>query len=324
MLTVDTTYGNIRVDNKTEVTVMNKDLIELFARHLRYAYSKDTMTSYKSDLVEFFQFMQKELEMTQHIDIVKSVDYVHGLEYITYLSESKGLSPFSVNRKLSAVNTFLDYCVKTKIIENNNVRDVRRMPTKSIEQKNDYLTTDEYRLLLQTIATKSPRQRNFEFTKARDLFLFSLILTCGLRITETVTLTFEQIDIESKRINLVRKGGKRQSIPINNHLVDLFNDYLKERNKVNLDDIVRNNVFISVNGREVTRVDCYRALKKYCGRADIKSVSNHDLRHTCATRMVGQGMNIKDVSEMLGHSNLSTTSRYVHGDTTNIENYMVL
>ena len=198
------------------------------------------------------------------------------------------------------------------------------MPTKSIEQKNDYLNTDEYRKLLETIGTKYPRQRNFQFTKARDLFLFSLILTCGLRITETVTLTFEQIDTESKVLNLVRKGGKRQSVPINDHLVNLFNDYLQERNKVILDDNVKNNVFITVNGGEITRTDCYRTLKKYCERAEIKSVSNHDLRHSCATRMVGQGMNIKDVSEMLGHSDLSTTSRYVHGDTSNIETYMVL
>ena len=303
---------------------MKKDLIGLFIRHLGYRYSKDTMANYKGDLTEFFEFMSKETGTTTHTEIVKNVEYIHGLEYIRHLSEDRQLSPFSVNRKLSAINTFLDYCAKTKIISDNNIRDVERMPTKSIEQKNDYLTTDEYRLLLKTIATKYPRQRNFDFTKARDLFLFSLILTCGLRITETVTLTFEQIDIESKLINLVRKGGKRQSIPINDHLVNLFNEYLKERSKVTLNDEVKNNVFISVNGKEVTRIDCYRTLKKYCERANIKSVSNHDLRHTCATRMVSQGMNIKDVSEILGHSDLSTTSRYVHGDTSNIESYMVL
>lgn len=304
--------------------IMKRDLIELFERHLGYRYSKDTMANYKGDLAEFFEFMSKETGTTTHTEIVKNVEYIHGLEYIRHLSEDRQLSPFSVNRKLSAINTFLDYCAKTKIISDNNIRDVERMPTKSVEQKNDYLTTDEYRRLLETIATKYPRQRNFHFTKSRDLFLFSLILSCGLRITETVTLTFEQIDIESKLINLIRKGGKRQSIPINDHLVSLFNDYLKERNRVILDDDMIERVFVSVNGGEVTRTDCYRNLKRYCERAEIKSVSNHDLRHTCATRMVGQGMNIKDVSEMLGHSDLSTTSRYVHGDTSNIESYMVL
>lgn len=218
----------------------------------------------------------------------------------------------------------LAFCVDLNLISENHMKKVDRNPTKHLTQNNDFLTKEEYDKLLTTIQVKQPRQTHFEFTKTRDLALFSMILTLGLRITEVRTLTFNQIDFETGMINIVRKGFKPQTIRLTSHLMQLLNDYIENRQKLHVADELENYIFLTTNGNELTTRDCNRALKKYCERAGIKQVSNHALRHTCATRLVSQGVAINDIRALLGHKQLATTSRYVHGQSANIEDFMGL
>lgn len=299
------------------------NLIEIYIEARGHRYSNDTMTSYLTDLRQFLEFMGDLLGKEDDKEIVQGVQYIHCIRYLTHM-KSRDLSPFTINRKLSSISNFLDFCIDLEIIDNNNIKKIDRYITTDIEQNNDYLTPEEYKKLLESIRTRVPNQKKGDFIVARDLFLFSLLLTTGLRITEARTLKFKQIDLENKKIKPLRKGRKFQDIYITDELVELYNNYMTQREKIYLDEGMEEVVFVSINGKTIHTRDCNEALAKYCKRANIKVVSCHNLRHSCATTLMKRGASLEDVSKLLGHRSLSTTSRYIHGQASNVSKFMGL
>ena len=324
MLTLKTTHDIIVTSNEEyKLGGINMNLIDRFLRAKAHKYTEDTMTSYRTDLEQFFDFLEKRHNETNQNALIKKADYSECLDYLFHLQD-RNLSVFTINRKLESITSLFKFCVDLNLIEENHMKKVDRNPTKHLTQDNDFLTKDEYDKLLSAIQVKQVGQPNFEFTMRRDLTLFSMIITLGLRITEARTLTFEQIDFTTGRIRLVRKGLKAQTIKLTDHLMNLLDEYLKERESLYISGGLENRIFLTVNGNELTTRDCNRALERYCKRAGIKRISNHDLRHTCATRLASQGATINDIKELLGHKQLATTSRYVHGASSNIEDLMGL
>lgn len=302
---------------------MNMNLIEIYIEARGHRYSNDTMTSYLTDLKQFLEFMGNLLEKEDDKEIVQGVQYIHCIRYLTHM-KSRNLSPFTINRKLSSVSNFLDFCIDLEIIDNNNIKKIDRFITTDIEQNNDFLTQDEYRMLLDAIRTKVPNQKRSDFIVARDTFLFSLLLTTGLRITEARTLKIKQVDLENKKIKPLRKGRKFQDIYITDELIQLYNEYMIQRERICLDEEAEDMVFVSITGKTICTKDCNKALAKYCRRANIKVVTCHNLRHTCATTLMKRGASLEDVSNLLGHRSLSTTSRYIHGQASNVSKFMGL
>lgn len=301
------------------------NLIETFIEARGHRYSNDTMKSYLTDLKQFLDFMRTTLDggNKSDVELVKEIQYIHCIQYLTHM-KSKGHSPFTINRKLSSITNFLNFCIDLGIIDQNNIKKVDRYVTTDIEQDNDYLTQEEYRALLQAIKTRVPNQKKSDFTIARDLFLFSLLLTTGLRITEARLLKISQIDLEHRKITPLRKGRKFQEIDITEELVELYENYMLERKKIYLEEEAEEIVFVSVTGKIIATKDCNKTLAKYCNRANIKVVTCHDLRHTCATTLMKRGANLEDVSSLLGHKSLTTTSRYIHGQASNVSKFMGL
>lgn len=299
------------------------DLIQRFLRAKAHCYTEDTTKSYRADLEQFFEFLAERHETTDQTVLIKKADYSECLDYLFYLQDRK-LSVFTINRKLGSVTSLFKFCVDLGLIAENQMKKVDRNPTKHLIQDNDFLTKDEYDKLFLAIQTRQARQPNFEFTKTRDLALFSMVISLGLRITEARTLTYDQIDLQTGRIRLVRKGLKAQTLKLTSHLIELLNEYLEQRKKVHITEGLENRIFLTANGNELTTKDCNRALERYCKRAGIKQISNHDLRHTCATNLASRGASINDIKELLGHKQLATTSRYVHGDSSNIEDLIGL
>lgn len=301
------------------------NLIETFIEARGHRYSNDTMKSYLTDLKQFLDFMRTTLDggNKSDVELVKEIQYIHCIQYLTHM-KSKGHSPFTINRKLSSITNFLNFCIDLGIIDQNNIKKVDRYITTDIEQDNDYLTQEEYRALLQAIKTRVPNQKKSDFTIARDLFLFSLLLTTGLRITEARLLKISQIDLEHRKIIPLRKGRKFQEIDITEELVELYENYMLERKKIYLEEEAEEIVFVSVTGKIIATKDCNKSLAKYCNRANIKVVTCHDLRHTCATTLMKRGANLEDVSSLLGHKSLTTTSRYIHGQASNVSKFMGL
>lgn len=297
------------------------DILNSFLRHYSRK-SQNTLTSYSTTVKQFYKFVEQENGWSDEEQIITNTTWSEINLFVNSLLE-KNLSPHSINQKLSALKTYFNFCRLQHMITSNPVDEVEKVGTECVEQKSDYLTPGEFKTLMQVIGTPSgTKQDCFEFTSKRDLFLVGLMLTTGLRISEVLALKLNQIDTDNKRIKVLGKGKKLRTVPINNDVVVLMDNYLTERD--NLKTIVDEDIlFLSRNGKQMNRQNTNTNIKKYCKRAGIeKDIHNHSLRHSALTAMSENGMSVAKVQAIAGHSSPTTTSRYLHTSTEDLDEYL--
>ena len=279
--------------------------------------SKETASNYRRVSKEFCEYT-----MGQHgwnmDELVANTNKRDILMYIQEL-EGRGLSPHSINLYISAVSTFFKYLVEFDYRDKTNPCDtVQRVSTQGVEQKQEYLTEDEYTNLLQAIRIKTNKARKFEFTSARDTLLVTLNLTVGLRCSEALNLTVEQFN--SDVISIIGKGGKLRKFKVTDEIRTRFNEYMEVRDQAFNNGEDSELLFVSVTGKELHVKDINKNLKKYCERCGIdKDITSHCLRRSCATHYLQEGIPVAQVSRLLGHSNPQTTMRYYKADGTDFD-----
>ena len=274
--------------------------------------SKETASNYRRVSKEFCEYTMKQRGWNMD-ELVANTNKRDILMYIQEL-EGRGLSPHSINFYISAVSTFFKYLVEFDYRDKTNPCDtVQRVSTQGIEQKQEYLTEDEYTNLLQAIKVRTAKARKFEFTSARDTLLVTLNLTVGLRCSEALALTVEQFDNDV--ISIIGKGGKLRKFRVTDEIRARFNEYMEVRNQAFNDGEDSELLFVSVTGKELHVKDINKNLKKYCERCGIdKDITSHCLRRSCATHYLQEGIPVAQVSRLLGHSNPQTTMRYYKTD----------
>ena len=274
--------------------------------------SKETASNYRRVSKEFCEYTmeQRGWSMDELVDNTNKRDI---LMYIQEL-ERRELSPHSINFYISAVSTFFKYLVEFDYRDKTNPCDtVQRVSTQGVEQKQEYLTEDEYTNLLQAIKVRTAKARKFEFTSARDTLLVTLNLTVGLRCSEALNLTVEQFN--SDIISIIGKGGKLRKFKVTDEIRIRFNEYMEVRDQAFNDGEDSELLFVSVTGKELHVKDINKNLKKYCERCGIdKDITSHCLRRSCATHYLQEGIPVAQVSRLLGHSNPQTTMRYYKAD----------
>ena len=274
--------------------------------------SKETASNYRRVAKEFCMFTMEQRGWSMD-ELVANTNKRDILMYIQAL-EGRGLSPHSINFYISAVSTFFKYLVEFDYRDKTNPCDtVQRVSTQGIEQKQEYLTEDEYTNLLQAIKVRTAKARKFEFTSARDTLLVTLNLTVGLRCSEALNLTVEQFN--SDVISIIGKGGKLRKFKVTDEIRTRFNEYMEVRDQAFNDGEDSELLFVSVTGKELHVKDINKNLKKYCERCGIdKDITSHCLRRSCATHYLQEGIPVAQVSRLLGHSNPQTTMRYYKAD----------
>ena len=274
--------------------------------------SKETASNYRRVSKEFCEYTMKQRGWNMD-ELVANTNKRDILMYIQEL-EGRGLSPHSINFYISAVSTFFKYLVEFDYRDKTNPCDtVQRVSTQGVEQKQEYLTEDEYTNLLQAIRIKTNKARKFEFTSARDTLLVTLNLTVGLRCSEALNLTVEQFN--SDVISIIGKGGKLRKFKVTDEIRTRFNEYMEVRDQAFNDGEDSELLFVSVTGKELHVKDINKNLKKYCERCGIdKDITSHCLRRSCATHYLQEGIPVAQVSRLLGHSNPQTTMRYYKAD----------
>lgn len=280
--------------------------------------SVETAKNYRRSAKDFIEFTMNRQGWSMD-ELVAKANKRDVLYYIKALEE-RGISPYSINFYVSAISTFFRYLIEFEYRDNSNPCDnVQRLNTQSIEQKQEYLTEDEYKRLLEVVQIKEGRQRKFEFTSKRDVFLLTLNLSLGLRCSEALALTVKQFDNDI--ITVKGKGGKVRSFKINGEIRNAFNEYMKVRNLAfDKDQEDEGLLFVSVTGKQLHTKDVNKNLKKYAERADIcKDLSSHCLRRSCITRFLSMGVPVAQVSKLAGHSNSSTTMRYFQADASDFD-----
>ena len=293
-------------------------------------HSRATVDEYYLDLRNFFRYLKihrglvprsSELDeigiMDVDLEFVRVVTLEEVYDYLSFLARDKekftrareeesGLNATSRARKIAAIRSFYKYLtVKAKLLEDNPLKDldVPKIPATLPR----YLTLDEAQALLSSVDSKN---------KERDYCILCIFLNCGLRISEIVGLNLQ--DIRADHIRVFGKGAKERVIYINDAVAAAINDYLAVRK--NIAAIDRNALFLSNRRTRMSREAVHSMVKLSLQKAglDADKYSSHKLRHTAATLMLQNGVDVRTLQELLGHENLNTTQIYTHVDNTEL------
>ena len=144
----------------------------------------------------------------------------------------------------------------------------------------------------------------------RDRAVLELMYSSGLRVSEAVTLTMRDIDLDSGILTTTGKGSKTRRVPVGSSAVEWLKSYLVLRRRK--ENIEVQNLFVTPLGRPVNRQIIYQFIREYAEKCGFHGVSPHTLRHSFATHLIQNRADIRSVQQMLGHSDISTTQIYTH------------
>ena len=289
--------------------------------------SRNTVKEYNYDLVHFFKFLlyqyrlvdvksEKEIkEMDiQHVtnmsfDVIKRVKLQDIHAFLSYLERVYDSKATTRARKVASIRVYFNYLTaKANRLEINPAQNLespklgKRLPK--------YLSQEESMSLLTTI-----RGNQTDRNEERDYAITTLFLNCGMRLSELVGISLKDIDFGEAKLNVIGKGNKERTIYLNNACIRAINDYLSVRPKqVIKDEDGKEPLFVSERRQRISNRNVQKIIKEELLRAglDTKKYSVHKLRHTAATLMYQNGVDIRALQELLGHESIATTQIYTH------------
>jgi len=224
--------------------------------------------------------------------------------FMGYLYE-KNFSGTTLRRKLSTLSSFFRFLCREGTLKNNVAKTV---PAPRVQNKlPSYFSIDEMFRLLQL-----PQGEGF--LPARDRAMLELFYSCGLRISELVSLTLEDINLDSRMVKVLGKGGKERLLPLGRHCVEALKTYLNIRmDKIRKINSGTDQLFLNHRGGGITVRGMRKVVEKYIKLGNFPGgVSPHSIRHSFATHLLEGGADLRSIQELLGHSSLSTTQKYTH------------
>lgn len=281
---------------------MKMDLEESITDFLNYCLidkglSDNTYLSYKNDLNMYKAFLhQKNISNPEKIS---SADVI---EFIEYLQKKDHDEITTVARKLTTIKNYHAYLEKEKIAPINVTLGIKRPKLKKTIAKT--LSMDDINTLLD-INLLTP----FDY---RNKAMLELVYGTGLRVSELVNLTLNNIDFTNCIIRIVGKGNKERIIPLGEYSMYYLNLYMEKRPLLEKNNLCEK-LFLNNHGKGITRQGFFKILKNLLEEKHLNvEASPHTLRHSFATHLLEGGADLKSIQEMLGHSDISTTRMYTH------------
>lgn len=265
--------------------------------------SEQTALTYKISVEEFLNYLAAEK--------IKLKD-VSAQTLITFLikRQTEGACELTISKDISAIRAFGDYLVR-KNYWSENIALLLEKPKVS-KKLPKVLSIEQIDKLLSKIDTKTP-------SGIRDDALFELIYSCGLRISEACSLKVSNVHLEEKLILVHGKGDKERIVPFGERALEKIKKYLIEvrPNLVKNKNVLQ--VFVNYRGEPISRKGVWKRFKELEMLSDIDA-KVHTLRHSFATHLLAGGADLRSVQELLGHSDLSTTTIYTHVTDDQLEN----
>jgi integrase/recombinase XerC len=235
--------------------------------------------------------------------------------YREYLQTVRRLKASTINRRLSAISTYLDWAVQTGQIEHNPAKGIKLLPQEPprprwLDKKEQYALQRAIERDLQLAKLRYPKRW---LTRRRDATLVILLLNTGLRISEVLALRLGDVEISERKGQVtVRygKGRKQRSVPLNKQARQALQRWLEVRPEVPGNDYL----FLPLEGDYPDGLhvrSAHRAIRRYGEDAGIMGLGPHMLRHTFAKNLVDAGVSLEKVAALLGHSSLNTTRIYI-------------
>ena len=269
-----------------------------FLNYLRVekGLATNTITAYRSDIEEFLAFLEdeeKNLKAVQHLDLSRFLQRLY-----------ERLSPRSVMRKIVSLRGFFKFLVLDGYLELN--------PAQNLETPRvwhtlpEYFTREEVEGLLAAPDLESPHG-------VRDRAMLEVLYATGLRVSELVGLKPGEMNLEMGILQPVGKGNKQRTVPMGQSALGYLRTYLKEARPRFLKGKTSRYVFLTQQGGPMSRQYFWMLLNRY-GRVLSRKgkLSPHMLRHSFATHLLENDVDLRALQMMLGHADISTTQIYTH------------
>ena len=265
--------------------------------------AQKTAITYKISAEEFLHWL-----VAQQIKLRD----VTAINIIYFLTERKtqGCSELTIAKDISALRALGDYLVRKNYWSENHSLMLDR--PKASRHLPSVLSLEQIEQLLSSIDDSTP-------LGIRDKALFELIYSCGLRISEACSLQVANVHLEEHLILVTGKGDKERIVPFGEIAAQKLQKYLDEVRPGLVKGRNISEVFVNYKGEPISRKGVWKRFQEMEALSGVKA-KVHTLRHSFATHLLAGGADLRSVQELLGHSDLSTTTIYTHVTDTQLEN----
>ncbi|MDE6664781.1 MAG: tyrosine recombinase XerC, partial [Ruminococcus sp.] len=305
----------------------NPEFLNNYLVHLKVIrmLSERTINEYYFDIRLFLKYIHKnnintdsetEVEDTDITymspDELQKISVTDIYNFIFYVSDERKNDKRARSRKISSLRSFFKYLTKVEhIVEYDPTREIDMPSPKMTLPK--FLSLNESMRLLETSNNSDSK---------RDYCIITILLNCGIRLSELVSINIKDIDFYENRIKILGKGNKERMIYLNNACIDGLKNYLEIRTK-NQKAVDEPALFISNQNKRISKRRVQQIVENTIKNAELdgKGFTTHKLRHTAATLMYQYGgADILTLKELLGHSSISTTEIYTHLNNEQVRN----
>ena len=278
--------------------------IEEFLRFVAVekGYSSHTVSAYRNDLTQFLSYLAGEGVFSW-----QDVGREHIRSYVLHLKQ-RGYASSTVGRKVAAVKSFFHFLVADGVLGDDPTALV---DSPSVDRHLPHpLSREEVaRLLAEPARSNTPKG-------LRDRALLELMYATGMRASEVIQLDVDAVDLEDETVRCVGKGNKERILPIHERARGALETYLESGRPRLLHGRRETALFINHRGRPLTRQGLWLIVKEYATAVGIEQdVTPHTLRHSFATHMLDGGAGLRELQQLLGHTNISSTQIYTKVST---------
>jgi integrase/recombinase XerC len=284
--------------------------IQSFIDYLKFEkrYSVHTIRSYHDDLVQFFDFLDKQFDALT----LKEISTTFIRSWLASLKDDD-ITARTINRKISTLKSFFKFQLKQGKVENTPMWNIispkisKRLPV-FIKEKD---LAD---------LTKSLNTNTEDWDSLNTKMLITVFYSTGMRLSELINLKEKQVDFSRKQLKILGKGNKERIIPAGAELLEVIKEYINEKRREfeKTDDVL----LVSPKGKKLYPKYAYNLVRNIL-TDEIKTLdkkSPHVLRHTFATHLMDNGANLDAVKELLGHASLASTQVYTHNTIEKLKN----
>lgn len=269
-------------------------------------YSTLTVRAYLTDLGDFSEFVVKEYDS----DRVQNVNYPQIRSWIVFLVEKK-IANRSINRKISSLNSYFKFLIKTETIHLNPLSKHKALKTDKKVQIP--FSQNEMDAVIEILALEN------DFEGFRNRLMVELFYATGIRRIELIQIKLKDFDLANKTLKVLGKRNKERFIPLIDSVVTTANIYMQLRNELEIIED-KEYLFLTKKGLKIYETLVYRIINEYFSIASTKvKKSPHILRHSFATHLLNQGADLNAVKELLGHTSLTATQIYTNNSIAELK-----
>lgn len=290
--------------------------VRAFLEYLEHhrSYSLNTLRAYRSDLSQYLLFLQKSQKLNGLAEV--TLEYLNNDTVWAFLSEldKRKKRHSSSARKFSTIRSFVKYLKQEELLNDDLRR--RRKKTRSDRKLPVRLDINEMQTLLAAPDTDKQLGR-------RDRAILELLYASGLRLSELVGVNLGDLNLSTRLLRVIGKGDKERVVPFNRTAARAIQDYFSDRRQLvdtegpstgkDSTYFQEKPLFVNYRGGRLSTRSVARLVRHYVIKSSTKlEVSPHSLRHSFATHLLERGASLRDIQELLGHSDITTTQRYTH------------